>query len=134
MLAGLVSMTARGAAGYPAPLAFLTCLLSYAFVYGLWKCRLWGGGDAKLVLALFLLLSPVYPPLIFIVWYALCLAVILLIKHGVYWRGRAVYRASRRGPMSAEDVASLQERGSGKPMGPALLASYVLSVGLLTVI
>jgi len=47
-----------GGRGYPLQPAALTCIASYAYVYGLWKLRLWGGGDAKLVLGLFLLALP----------------------------------------------------------------------------
>lgn len=88
------------------PLAGITCAVSYAFVYSLWKCGLWGGGDAKLVLALFILITPAYPPLSFIVAFSLCLALVLFTKH------------------------LLLGRGAG-PMGPALLLAYVLSVAAL---
>jgi Flp pilus assembly protein protease CpaA len=90
------------------PLAGLICGVSYAFVYGLWKCGLWGGGDAKLVLALFILVSPAYSPLSFIVAFSLCLALVLFAKH------------------------LLINRNAG-PMGPALLLAYVLSIAALGV-
>jgi Flp pilus assembly protein protease CpaA len=128
-------MAPRCACGYPVQLAFLICLISYAFVYGLWKCRLWGGGDAKLVLALFLLLSPAYPPLYFIAGFSLSLAFVLFLKHGVYKPAKAGRRAVMKcGPLSAEDIASLKESGSGEPMGPSLLAAYALSVVVLTAV
>jgi Flp pilus assembly protein protease CpaA len=88
------------------PLAGLICAVSYSFVYVLWKCGLWGGGDAKLVLALFILISPAYPPLSFIVAFSLCLALVLFAKH------------------------LLIGRGAG-PMGPALLLAYVLSIAAM---
>ena len=128
--AGLVLLAIRCIDRYPLQLAALTCVLSYALVYGLWKFRLWGGGDAKLVLALFLLTSPAYSPLYFIAAFSLCLALVLLFKHGIY--KPAIHRSppSKGGPLSAEDIASLKER-PGEPMGPALLAAYALSTVLL---
>ncbi len=124
--AGLALMAARG---YPLQPAALTCVASYAYVYGLWKCRMWGGGDAKLVLGLFLLVSPSYPPLYFIAAYSLCLAAVLLLKHGVYGPAVKARHAGKGGPLSAEDIASLREQE--EPMGPALLTAYALSVVLL---
>ena len=90
-------------------MAGLTCAISYAFVYGLWRCGLWGGGDAKLVLALFILASPAYPPLSFIVALSLCLALVLFGKHLIIGRGA----------------------GS---MGPALLLAYALSIAAMEVV
>jgi prepilin peptidase CpaA len=133
ILAGLVVMALRCACGYPVGPAVLACILSYAIVYGLWKFRMWGGGDAKLVLALFLLTSPAYPPLYFIAAFTLCLAILLLIKHGIYKpavRSKRAVPWTKSGPLSAEDIASLKER-PGEPMGPLLAAAYVLSVVLL---
>ncbi len=124
--AGLALMALRG---YPLQLAALTCAISYAYVYGLWKFRLWGGGDAKLVLGLFLLASPACPPLYFIAAYSLCLAAVLLLKHGVYGPAVRSRHAGKGGPLSAEDIASLREQE--EPMGPALLAAYASSVVLL---
>jgi len=86
----------------------LVCGVSYGFVYGLWRCGLWGGGDAKLVLALFILVSPAYPPLLFIVTFSLCLALVLFAKH-------------------------LLINHNAGPMGPALLLAYVLSISALEV-
>jgi len=82
------------------------CAISYAFVYGIWKLGLWGGGDAKLVLALFFLVTPAYPPPLFIVAFSLCLALVLCGKH-------------------------LFIRRSPSPMGPALLLAYMLSVAAM---
>ncbi|WP_128567251.1 A24 family peptidase [Methanocella paludicola] len=124
--AGLALMAARG---YPLGPAVLTCIVSYAYVYGLWKLRMWGGGDAKLVLGLFLMASPAYPPLYFIAAYSLCLAAVLLLKHGVYRPAVKSRHAGKGGPLSAEDIASLREQE--EPMGPALLAACVSSVVLL---
>jgi prepilin peptidase CpaA len=84
-------------------MAVLVCGVSYAFIYGIWRLGLWGGGDAKLVLALFFLASPAYSPLLFIVAFSLCLALVLFGQH------------------------LLLRRGPG-PMGPALLFAYVLSI------
>jgi prepilin peptidase CpaA len=131
---GLVIVAFRCVQGYPLPRAALTCAASYAFVYGLWKCRMWGGGDAKLVLALFILASPAYPPLYFIAAFSICLALVLILKHGVYkparrtMNGRPV-AAMKGGPLSAEDIASLKE--AQEPMGPALFVAYVLSIVLM---
>jgi prepilin peptidase CpaA len=87
-------------------MAGLTCAVSYALVYGLWRLGLWGGGDAKLVLAMFILASPTYPPLSFIAALSLCLALVLFGKH------------------------LLIRRGAG-PMGPALLLAYVLTIAAM---
>ncbi len=84
-------------------MAGLTCAVSYAFVYGLWKCGLWGGGDAKLVLGLFIVVSPAFPPFSYIVTFSLCLALALFARH---------FFISR-------------EAG---PMGPSLLLAYILSI------
>ncbi|HTY90859.1 MAG TPA: A24 family peptidase [Methanocella sp.] len=135
ILSGLALMMFRCMLGYPMDMAILTGVISYGLVYGLWRCHLWGGGDAKLVLALFLLLSPGYPPLYFIAAYTLCLALALLLKHGVYMPARRAMAdpspaSTKGGPLSAEDIASLKE-GPGMPMGPSLLFAYVSSVVLL---
>lgn len=129
ILSGLAVLALRCTGGYPVQLAILTCIVSYALVYGLWKCNLWGGGDAKLVLALFLLVSPAYPPLYYIAAFSLCLALVLLLKHGVYRPAVRAGHVSKGGPLSAEDIASLREHG--EPMGPALLIAYVSSLVLL---
>ena len=133
IIVGLVLMAFRCIEWYPLQLAALTCILSYAFAYGLWKFRLWGGGDAKLVLALFLLISPAYPPLYYIVAFSACLALVLMIKHGIYKPAARGTPASKGGPLSAEDIASLKEL-PGEPMGPSLLAAFILSIGLLEAI
>lgn len=135
ILSGLALMAFRCILGYPPQFCVLVGVISYGLVYGLWKCRLWGGGDAKLVLALFLLLSPAFPPLYFIEAFLLCLAVALLIKHGVYMPARMAMgdpspTATKGGPLSAEDIASLKER-PGVPMGPSLLFAYASSIVLL---
>ncbi len=90
----------------PMVMAGLTCAVSYVFVYCIWRLGLWGGGDAKLVLALFVLASPAYPPLLFIVALSLCLALVLFGKQLLI----------RRGP---------------GPMGPALFLAYLLSVAAM---
>ncbi|HTX43747.1 MAG TPA: A24 family peptidase, partial [Methanocella sp.] len=77
VLLGLALLPPRCAAA----MAGLICGVSYAFVYGLWRCGLWGGGDAKLVLGLFILVSPAYPTLLFIAAFSLCLALVLFAKH-----------------------------------------------------
>jgi Flp pilus assembly protein protease CpaA len=63
ILLGLLLMAVRCIAGYSPWVAALTCVTAYLFAYALWKGRLWGGGDAKQVLALFIVISPAYPPL-----------------------------------------------------------------------
>jgi prepilin peptidase CpaA len=83
--------------------ACLTLAVSCCLVYAIWKPGLWGGGDAKLVLALVLLVSPAYPPLLFLAALSLCLAIVLFIRHLMIGRGPG-------------------------PMGPSLLLSYLLSV------
>jgi prepilin peptidase CpaA len=60
--AGLVMLSLRCALGYSILWATVICVVSYALVYALWRGGLWGGGDAKLVLAIFILISPMYPP------------------------------------------------------------------------
>lgn len=136
---GFLLLAFRCAAGYSMLLAGLTCAVSYAFVYGLWKCGLWGGGDAKLVLALFFLVSPAYPPFSYIVAFSLCLAMILFMKYFIIKRlvkaiwhpGQAIIKS---GPLSAEDIASLKDSGAQGPMGPSLFLAYLLSIGALTVV
>ncbi len=108
ILLGLTLLPLRCAMAFSILLAGLICAVSYAFVYGLWRCGLWGGGDAKLVLALFLLVSPAYSPLSFIVAFSLCLALVLFAKHVLIGKGAG-------------------------PMGPALLLAYVLSIAALGV-
>ncbi len=100
ILFGVVLLPFRG----DIAVAGVTCAVSYALAYGLWRCGLWGGGDAKLVLALFIVASPAYPPLSYIAAFSLCLALVLFAKHFF-----------RPGP---------------GPMGPALLFAYVASFAL----
>ncbi|WP_230742301.1 prepilin peptidase [Methanooceanicella nereidis] len=83
--------------------AFLTCLISYLYVYALWRCGLWGGGDAKATLAIFLLLSPVYPPLMFMAGFSVCLSIALFTRHFLI---EAIY-AMVRGKLRAIFIASL---------------------------
>jgi Flp pilus assembly protein protease CpaA len=124
---GIVFLIIRCVQGYSPLYAGLLVTVSYVLVYGLWKFRLWGGGDAKLVLALFILLSPAYPPFVYIATFSICLALVLLLKRARY---RAVPVAAMPCPLSAEDIASLRESGAG-PMGPSLLAALAISVALL---
>jgi Flp pilus assembly protein protease CpaA len=138
ILLGLSLLGLRCIAGFSIPLAGLTCAVSYAFIYGLWKLRLWGGGDAKLVLASYLLVSPVYPPLFYIAAFSLCLAIVLFFRHVIFRRVEKAIRrpdiaAMKGGPLSAEDIASLKEPDAGGPMGPMLFLAYVLSIAALTV-
>ena len=130
ILAGLILMAARCLAWYPLHHALITCVLSYVFVYGLWKCRLWGGGDAKLVLALLLLVSPAWPLLYYLAAFSACLALVLLLKHGIYRPFLRRAPVSKGGPLSAEDIASLKEQ-PGEPMGPSLLVAFASSIVLL---
>ncbi len=129
---GLLLMALRCTAGLSMLIAVLTCAVSYALVYGLWRCHLWGGGDAKLALALFLIASPVYPPLYFIAAFSLCLATVLLLKHAMAGRAAMEQGRSKGGPLSAVDVASYT--GVRGPMGPALSAAYALTVVALTAV
>lgn len=136
---GFLLLAFRCTAGYSMLLAGLTCAASYAFVYTLWKCGLWGGGDAKLVLALFFLVSPVYPPFSYIVAFSLCLAMVQFMKHFIFKRpGKAIWHPGqaiiKSGPLSAEGIASLREPGAQGPMGPSLFLAYLLSIGALTVV
>jgi Flp pilus assembly protein protease CpaA len=127
---GIIFLAFRCAFGYSAIWAGHVVVISYVFVYGLWKFRLWGGGDAKLVLALLILLSPAYPPFAFMAVFSISLALLLLLKHAIFRQRYAKPAAIRPGPMSAEDIASLRESGAG-PMGPSLLAALVIAVALL---
>jgi prepilin peptidase CpaA len=81
--AGLMLMIVRCALGYSPLWALATCVISYAIAYGLWKGGLWGGGDAKLVIAMLLLISPVYAPFVFMAAFLACLALALFLRHYV---------------------------------------------------
>jgi hypothetical protein len=59
--------------------------VSYALVYGLWRGGLWGGGDAKLVLAIFLLISPMYSPFYLMAIYLACLALALFLGRSLFY-------------------------------------------------
>jgi Flp pilus assembly protein protease CpaA len=104
---GLAFMVFRCISGFSLPTAVITCIVAYLFVYVLWRGRMWGGGDAKLVLALFLLMSPAFHPLAFMAAFSLCLAITLFLEHSIL-RAFAVDKTPR-------------------PMGPALFLAYIIS-------
>lgn len=64
-----------------------------------------------------------------------CLAIGLLIKHGVYRPARRAWARPppamvKKGPLSAEDIASLRD-DPGEPLGPPIFVAFALSVVLL---
>lgn len=79
--AGLLLLVARCALGYSILWALATCAVSYALACALWKEGLWGGGDAKLVIAVLLLASPMYAPFVFMADFLACLALALFLRH-----------------------------------------------------
>jgi Flp pilus assembly protein protease CpaA len=81
ILAGAAFLSWRCLYGHPLIDALLTCVISYAFVYAFWKLGLWGGGDAKAVLGISLLVSPLFYPLMFLAIYLACLSVALFVRH-----------------------------------------------------
>ena len=133
---GLLLMAIRCIPGYPLWMAALTCVIAYLFAYALWRGRLWGGGDAKLVLALFILISPVYPALMFIIIFSLSLALVVFIEHMAIRvlspQKKRFSTPSGRRNLSAEDIASLCDTGAQRPMGPAILLACLLSVAAFT--
>jgi len=126
---GLSLLALRCTAGFSPAIAAFTCVVAYLFVYVLWKCCLWGGGDAKLVMALFILISPVYPTFEFMVVFSLSLAAMLFLKHSLYrvLNSRTNNRSIK--PLSAT-VLSSGGRTMNKlsPMGPTLLMAYLVSI------
>lgn len=111
---GVALMAVRCLLGFPAMIAALTCIIAYSFAYALWRGHMWGGGDAKLALALFILVSPVYPPLEFIVVFSLFLALMVLVRY-----------------LALDVPALLKKRlphGLLRPMGPLFLLAYLLAV------
>jgi Flp pilus assembly protein protease CpaA len=113
--AGAALLAAECAAGYPWAAAAVTAAGSFAFVYLLWRARLWGGGDAKLVLAIFLLASPSFPPLSFMAAFLASLSVMIALRHAA----EALARRSGDRP---------------RPLGPLLLAALPVSLGLLHIL
>lgn len=125
---GIALLALRCLAGFPLPAAAFTCAVAYIFVHVLWRFHLWGGGDAKLVLALFLLLSPAYPSLEFMAVFSLVLAALLFLKHAALLALRA-----RSGCGAIEPLSAL--RGpphKPDPMGPVLLLACLISIGVFT--
>lgn len=84
ILLGLALLMIRCADGYPPVLAGILALLSYAYVYLIWRCSMWGGGDAKAVLSMFILVTPVFGSLYFMAAFSLCLAFTLLFRQFFY--------------------------------------------------
>lgn len=78
---GLCLLLIRCALGFSLTWALVYCMVSYVLAYALWKGGLWGGGDAKLTIAILLLLSPLYAPLFYMAAFLACLAFTLFIKH-----------------------------------------------------
>ncbi len=113
-LLGLIFMAWRCLLGLPLYIAGLTCIAPYAIAYGLWRLGMWGGGDAKLIIALLLLASPAYPALLYVSAFLTSLAIILSMKY-------AALRLSGR-------------RVSPSAMGPSIFIAYVLSAIALTVV
>jgi len=105
---GLAFMVFRCLSGFSLPTAIITCIVAYLFVYALWRGRMWGGGDAKLVLSLFLLMSPAFHPLAFMVAFSLCLAITLFLEHSIF-------------------LAFVPGKKTQRPMGPALFLAYLVS-------
>ena len=97
IMMGLMILAMRCALGFSLLWALVICAVSYALVYALWKGGLWGGGDAKLVLAIFLLISPMYSPFYLMAVYLACLAIALFL-------GRYLLPGS--GPMRSEYALS----------------------------
>jgi prepilin peptidase CpaA len=130
---GLSLLVLRCLAGFSLSMAGFTCIVAYVFVYVLWKCGLWGGGDAKLVLALFILITPVYPSLKFMVIFSISLATVLFLKHSL-WRALKVRRNDGFvKPLSAMEIVSLREPlDAPSPMGPSLLVAYVIAIMAFT--
>ena len=112
ILAGTVIIFTRSLAGYPLWTAALTLGASLALPYLLWLTRCWGGGDAKVCLGVFLIVGPVFPALCFIAAFSGCLAVLLI--------GRQVYRWT--------GMKQGKNEPGGRPLGPSLLAAFILSV------
>ncbi len=79
--AGLLLLIVRCALGYSVAWALATCVISYAIAHALWAGGLWGGGDAKLVIAVLLLISPMHAPLVFMAAFFACLALALFLRH-----------------------------------------------------
>ena len=77
--AGIMILALRCMLGFSLLWAIAICAVSYALVYLLWRGGLWGGGDAKLVLAIFLLISPMYSPFYLMAIYLACLALALFL-------------------------------------------------------
>ncbi len=112
-LLGLLFMAARCLFGLSLYVAGLTCLISYSLAYGFWRLGLWGGGDAKLIIALLLLISPAYPALMYVSAFLMSLSLILFMKHA------ALRLAGRSMSPSA--------------MGPSIFLACLLSIVALTV-
>jgi prepilin peptidase CpaA len=133
ILLGLSLLTFRCFAGFSLSIAGFTCAIAYVFVYVLWKCGMWGGGDAKLVLALFILITPVYPSLKFMVIFSMSLATVLFLKHTFR---RALNIRRNDGiikPLSAMEIVSMRETlDAPSPMGPSLLMAYIISIMAFT--
>lgn len=113
-LLGLLFMALRCLLGLSLYIACLTCIIPYAIAYGFWRLGLWGGGDAKLIIALLLLVSPAYPALLYISAFLMSLALILSMKH-------AALRLSGG-------------RAAPSAMGPSIFIAYSLSIIALTAV
>ena len=108
--AGLMIMALRCAMGFSLLWALTICTVSYALVYALWRGGLWGGGDAKLVLAIFVLISPIYSPFYLMAAYLVCLALALFL-------GRYIFRTHGSGLIHFEYALS-----------PLIVSSAVLAL------
>ena len=97
ILMGLIILAIRCALGFSFLWAIVICSVSYVLVFVFWKGGLWGGGDAKLVLAIFLLISPMYSPFYLMAIFLACLALTLFL-------GR--YLLPGFGPMHSEYALS----------------------------
>jgi Flp pilus assembly protein protease CpaA len=127
IVAGLMILSMRCALGFSFLWALAICVVSYALVYGLWIGGLWGGGDAKLVLAIFLLISPMYSPFYIMAIFLACLALTLFLGRYLFFRSGVAHSEYALAPfiMSSAVFALLWGLSSAAAMLFGLLAFAV---------
>lgn len=133
IFAGIALICLRCMNGLPVLEATMTCMVAWSYVYVIWRCGLWGGGDAKLVLAVFLLASPAYKPLTFIQAFSIYLAAVLLLRHLLFpaiagaMSGKPSMMAAALTPLACSIILYVFTYGYG-PMPSAISAAIAFIV------
>jgi Flp pilus assembly protein protease CpaA len=126
IISGIIFLIIRCIGGYHLAHAMISVALSFVFLYLLWKNGSWGGGDAKATLAVVILMSPVFEPLLFIAIFFFSLSTLLLIKNNKFVNNWIHF-------VSNYIHLTPDKKGSNTkvPLAPFLLLSFTMTLVLM---